>query len=881
LIFTKISYFINYRIYLEITSFDIERMDKILELVDYDYTIMSVGGQTIKQPLNRDGLGLKAWQRLPHSEIMKHFNDRSKRFGLRTGKQGNDRYIGSLDWDCCGKKGKDGRMGCDYTKEKLQKYNDIKTRDDGMFKGGTAGNFNLLFDFTDIPELVERFQQLIDEGRQKIELNSFEIFYSNGSHQVIPPSATKCKITNEIGASRQFLNERPFIVLTTDMPETNYILEALNEYDTMEKKPVVKKTAVRSITPLSSEDEKEVYMTDYDDMIINGLGKKRLKYNEYLRLASVLKSNNVSYDIWDKWNRECCNVDDDDHIKLWRNCVIDTDLKMSFVVGMCKEYDREYYNKWRMKQTSFMIDECVKDEQKMLWCDFNVKVPKRTCFTDVAFGDIFKRLYGDKFRFTNGFIYHFNGVYWERDNKQKSNINCFIDNVFYQDLKKWILGKILYWTKKAGETEDDDKNNKGIAFWTRVNLSVKDYIKTQRTKAELIKAIESKVCNDSQEWDLNPYIFVFNNCVFDLKLGKKVEPNPQDFMTTCCGWDYDDNYNDVGIDKFIETIQTDKSVRDYLMKAYYSCMTGIQSRNVYILTGSGGNGKSVLDELLMSMLGGYGYALPKAFLTQPFKDGANPEAIALHNKRCVIVSEPDAKKNICCSSLKALSGDSKISSRKLYGEIESVNIVATSIVECNTPPNLDEMNDAMSDRLGEGVIDFKSKFVKQSVYDTMSEDERVGISVGNDYYGEDAFKIESRQSLFNYLLGYRDKKVAVPNSVKQSSKKYLAKSDIFYDWFCDNYEVDNENVIKVKDIYYEFKNDNYDVLKTDKKTYGTEKNFISALRGNIFIKKYFKERDAYYNREQLKSNSLVGWKKKEEKEEDDRVCDDASTIVDE
>jgi hypothetical protein len=207
------------------------------------------------------------------------------------------------------------------------------------------------------------------------------------------------------------------------------------------------------------------------------------------------------------------------------------------------------------KQTSFMIDECVKDEQKMLWCDFNVKVPKRTCFTDVAFGDIFKLLYGDKFRFTNGFIYHFNGVYWERDNKQKSNINCFIDNVFYQDLKKWILGKILYWTKKAGETEDDDKNNKGIAFWTRVNLSVKDYIKTQRTKAEMIKAIESKVCNDSQEWDLNPYIFVFNNCVFDLKLGKKVEPNPQDFMTTCCGWDYDDNYNDVGIDKFIETIQ--------------------------------------------------------------------------------------------------------------------------------------------------------------------------------------------------------------------------------------------------------------------------------------------------------------------------------------
>ena len=852
-------------------------MDKILELVDYGYTIFSVGGKTTKQPLNRDGYGLQKWEHLSHSDIMKHINTKGKRFGLRTGRQGNDRYIGSLDWDCCGKKGQDGRMGCDYTKVKLQKYNDIKTRDDGMFKGGTKGNYNLLFDYTDVPELMERFKKAEESKKKKIELQSLEIFYSNGSHQVIPPSATLSKITNEIGESRQFLNERPFIVLSEEMPETSYILELLDEYDEMNK-PVAKKLVVRSITPSSSQDEKEV-MTEYDDMILNGLGKKRLEYYEYLRLASVLKSNNVSVDIWNKWNTECCNVDDEDHVRLWNTCDIDTDLKMTFVEGMCKKYDREYYDKWRLKQTSFKIDECVKDEQKMLWCDFNVKVPKRTCFTDVAFGDIFKLLYGDKFRFTNGFIYHFNGVYWERDNKQKSNINCFIDNVFYQDLKKWILGKILYWTKKAGETEDDDKNNKGIAFWTRVNLSVKDYIKTQRTKAELIKAIESKVCNDRQEWDLNPYIFVFTNCVFDLKLGKKVEPNPLDFMTTCCGWEYDDNYNDDGIEKWLKTIQQDKGVRDYLMKAYYSCMIGKQSRNVYILTGTGGNGKSVLDELLMSMLGDYGYTLPKAFLTQPFKDGGNPEAIALHNKRCVIVSEPDPKKNICCSSLKALSGDSKISSRKLYGDIESVNIVATSIVECNTPPNLDEMNDAMCDRLGEGVIDFKSKFVKQSVYDAMSEEERVGISVGNDYYGEESFKVEKRQSLFNYLLGYRNKEVAVPDSVKQSSKVYLAKSDVFYDWFCDTYELGGENAINVKDIYYEFKNDNYDVVRNDKQTYGTQKNFISVIRNNIFVRKYFKGRKEYYNGERLNTDCLVGWKKKPIKEID--IDCDCNTIVDE
>lgn len=852
--------------------------DLILELAEFGYTIMSVGGKTTKQPLNSSGCGLDNWQNLPHSQIIQHLNKNGKIFGLRTGLQGNNRYIGCLDWDCCGKKDKEGnRIGCDYTKGKLQLYNSIKTNDDGMFKGGTQGNFNLLFDFTDIPELVERFK---NQTKKKIELHSLEIFYSNGSQQVIPPSATLSKITNNIGECRQFLNDRPFIVLVEGKPETSYIIDLLNEYDEMNQ-PVIKQTVVkpiaRSITPQSSEDESS-FMTAYDDMIINGIGRQRLSMNDYLCLASVLKSNNVSYDIWNKWNIECCKVSDNHHEELWKTCKIDKTLQMSFVVGLCKKYDPEYYKKYRETQQSFIIDVCVKDEQKLLWADFNLKVPKRTCFTDVAFADIFSRLYGDKFRFTNGFIYHFNGVYWERDNKHHSNIHQFIDTTFYADLKKWILGKIIYWTKKAAETEDEDTNNKGLSFWTRVNLSVKDYIKTQRSKVEMIKSICNKICNDKQQWDLNPYIFVFKNCVFDLKLGKKVEPNPLDFMTTCCNWDYDENYKDTDIINVIDTIQRDKGVRDYLLKAYYSCMVGIQSRNVYIFTGTGGNGKSVLDELLMSMLGDYAYSLPKAFLTQPFKDGANPEAIALHNKRCVLVSEPDANKNICCSSLKALSGDSKVSSRQLYGEIESVNIVATNIVECNMPPNLDEMNDAMSDRLGEGVIGFYSKFVKQSVYDAMDENERLGVGIRNPYYKTDEFKESNRQALFNLLIGYRDKNVPVPKIVIEDSRVYLAKSDLFYDWFLDNYIIDKDSVCKVKDVYRQFKNDNYNMSKTDKERYATEKKFISNLANNVFVRKYMKPPLDYYNGNRLTATSLVGWKIKEQEKD---IDEDADTVVNE
>lgn len=862
--------------------------DTIFKLAELGYTILSVGGKTTKQPLNSGGYGLEKWEELQHCEIIKHLNKNGTRFGLRTGIQGNNKYIGSLDWDCCGNKGKDGkRVGCEYTKTKLKQYNEIKSVQDGMFKGGTDGNFNLLFDFTNIPELIQRFKQLQENGKKKIELGSLEIFYSNGSQQVIPPSATLSKITNEIGNSREFLNNEPFIVLKDGMPETNYIIDLLNEYDETKNttKIVKNKTVIKQIvTPSSSDDEKEEkgynIKDKYYDLLFKRLGNgflqnggKMIDRNDWLVICGALFHNGYSKQMWLDWNEihyQLRGKRSDSAVKLWNNFEKNNKpVSMGAINNIVKRYKPTEYMEWLQQSQGYLIDNCIMEEQKLLWSDFNVKVPKRTCFTDVGFADIFNKLYGDKFRFTNGFIYHFNGIYWERDNKNYSNINLFIDETFYVDLKKWINGKILYWTKQAVENENDDLNNKGIGFWNRVSISVKDYIKTQRSKAEMIKSICSKICNDKQEWDLNPYIFVFKNCVFDLKLGEKVEPNPLDFMTTCCGWDYDVEYKDLQVNTIIQTIQRDENVRNYLLQAYYSCMVGIQSRNVYIFTGTGGNGKSVLDELLMSMLGDYGYALPKTFLTQPFKDGANPEAIALHNKRCVLVSEPDANKSICCSSLKALSGDSKISSRKLYGEVESVNIVATNIVECNTPPNLDEMNDAMSDRLGEGVIDFNNKFVKQSVYDIMTEEEKVGVGVRNAYYKTDEFKEKYRQSLFHLLLGYRNKTISVPDVVIQSSKGYLAKSDLFYDWFIDNYERNDEAVVKIKSVYSAFKNKNaYSMSKNDKEKYGTEKNFVNNLASNIFVRKYLKQKDDYYNKKQLKSFSLVGWCEKPEEEED-------------
>jgi len=516
------------------------------------------------------------------------------------------------------------------------------------------------------------------------------------------------------------------------------------------------------------------------------------------------------------------------------------------------------------------LDQVTSDAIKLLLSNFNPKSPTKVCFTDSVFGEMFKTLYGNKFVYCNDIVYHFNDIYWEADNKKYTNLQRFINTTYMTDLKQWIRSKITYFATKNADLDTEEMSNidKNLIFWTKLNLYTTEYLQTQRATEQLIKMICSKICNDEQKWDLNPYVFVFTNCVFDLKQGCVTAPNSDDFMTTCCGWVYEFNYKpDDTLLNLINAIQPIEEVRNYLLNAYATGMVGIQNRNIFIFTGTGGNGKSVLDELLFSMLGDYGYPLPKTFLTMPFKEGANPEVINLHNKRAVIVSEPDASKKIVCSSLKAMSGDSKVSSRQLYGKMESVNIIATNFIECNTAPDLDEMNDAMTDRLGEGVIGFHSKYVKQSQWDTSSDEERKGFAgIQNKYYKSDEFKAKYRQALFDMLLPFVDKEPIVPESVVQASRIYLTNSDTFFTWFQSNYEKKEGGIVKIKELWTHYKTTSHEWSKTQKDKYGALGKFERAICESVFLRKFRKDRYDYYNSIQLKVSSLCGWGAKADEE---------------
>jgi len=512
-----------------------------------------------------------------------------------------------------------------------------------------------------------------------------------------------------------------------------------------------------------------------------------------------------------------------------------------------------------------------------------------------SLADVFKYVYGDRFVYCNGQVFHFNGVYWKPDNKNKSRLSCFIDVEFCSVMVGYYRYRMKKMYAKMNaintvlETETINEELKYAAISIKSSMG---YFRCQKIRILLVNNICDKICNDEQVWNKNPNMFCFDNCVFDVTTSKKVEGNPLDFINLSCGYDYDDNYSLTMVkelESLITSIQPDKATKDYLLQVLSTCLLSEQIQAFFILTGKGGNGKSVLMELMVEMLGQYSYNLPAGFISKVIKDGGNPEASGMDGKRLIIVSEPESKDPICCATIKKITGDTKINVRALYSNHTGIDLKGTVIMICNEKPALDEVNDAVSRRMRAGVIPFTQKFVSKNELDNAGEEEikQFNMKLGDVKYVSQEFKADYRQAFFMILLPYlKHYKNTLfsdaPPIVIKESRAYIQGCDAIYEWFDDSYEEDKNEVVFVSDLYNNFKgrDEFYKMSKADKRKYQTVSCFKETLQSNLFIRKFYKDAGQYWNKNRHQKPFIAGWKLKVEEEETEEICgSDTTTVV--
>ena len=609
--------------------------------------------------------------------------------------------------------------------------------------------------------------------------------------------------------------------------------------------------------------------------ILKCLSIDRFKnYDNWWVIGAILKEiNKNNFDIFNEYSKNCGykKYDYNDVLSFWNNHKVNNSNNKKSIYSLyslAKEDNptkyKEFINKYYKCNNDFLeniLNTVYSDAfiklKDLINIDCNISkniINKSIChyllfelgtprLETVDYAIIFNILYKSHFIYNNNILYHYNGVYWEKQIND-SKLNHYIIFKMFDKLLK-LVNNLNLELLKIQSTKDNKNSLDSTIDYINELLKNLRKIKDGNVKKKVLDEIKMHIVNNEIQFDEHPYLFSFNNKLFDLKQNKFIEPRADYYISQTTGYDYSDNYKSSKIkevQKLLESIIPNQIIRDYWLTLVATCLTGINIQKFIVASGTGGNGKSLFHEFLLSMLGSYGTTLKNNILTKDIKDGATPEIAGLHNMRGVITSEPDSNFRIIGATLKPITGNKSMKARHLYGHEFQALMKLTFIMECNDIPKLDEVNEAIERRLIR--INFPKSFITEDDYNNLDESEKINYGIKNSYYSTDDFRNEYKQALFNILSKYVDKyndNLQMPEEVKKITKIYLNESDDLHEWINATYDfTDNiKDTIKLKSIYDVFKSSDYfNNLNKKQKREFNYKWFVNKLETNITIKKY-------------------------------------------
>ncbi len=168
--------------------------------------------------------------------------------------------------------------------------------------------------------------------------------------------------------------------------------------------------------------------------------------------------------------------------------------------------------------------------------------------------------------------------------------------------------------------------------------------------------------------------------------------------------------------EFFSKIYPDPVLREYALTLFSACLEGCNTEQLfYIMTGTGGNGKSMIVDLLSKTFGEYQETLPVTAITRKRADAgsATPEMIVIKDKRFVSMMEPEEGEKINTSLMKQLTGGDVVKARGLFQDQDQFVVTARIFMSCNDLPPVSSMDDGTWRRIR--VIPHVSRFVPSSV----------------------------------------------------------------------------------------------------------------------------------------------------------------------
>jgi P4 family phage/plasmid primase-like protien len=312
----------------------------------------------------------------------------------------------------------------------------------------------------------------------------------------------------------------------------------------------------------------------------------------------------------------------------------------------------------------------------------------------------------------------------------------WIENDSGTTLRKSISTTLrdLYWNRAIAMSNmastfgaEDDKAKRMQAQANKI-LEICDRLAKTNDKKNIMTEAKELFYDGKflEQLDVNPYLLSFTNGVVDFKEKLFRRGYPEDRLSKCTNMEYKnlDRVRDAKIiaeiEDFMHKLFPIKEIHDYMWEHLASTLIGIstnQTFNMYI--GNGRNGKSVLVDLMSTILGDYKGDVPLTLVTGQRQKigGLAPELVALKGVRYAVMHEPSEGEQINEGIMKQLtSGIEPLEARAPYMTNMVKFIPQFKLTVCsNEFMNIKSQDHGTWRRIR--VVEFLSLFTENPVHD--------------------------------------------------------------------------------------------------------------------------------------------------------------------
>lgn len=217
----------------------------------------------------------------------------------------------------------------------------------------------------------------------------------------------------------------------------------------------------------------------------------------------------------------------------------------------------------------------------------------------------------------------------------------------------------------------------------------------------------------SEDLDRDPWLLNCQNGTINLKTGKLQEHNPKNFITRICSAPYDPACPIPLWTQLLEKVSGgNDGVKQYMQKAFGYALSGdISEQVMFLLYGTGSNGKSTMLNIFSALLDGYAQSTSSDTFMQKKNESVNNDIARLKGARFVSAIEMEEGKRMAESLIKSMTGGDRLVTRFLYGEFFEYVPQFKVFLAVNHKPDIRDTTKSIWRRIK--VMEFTNTFTEQ------------------------------------------------------------------------------------------------------------------------------------------------------------------------